>query len=148
MDIEETIRLLQQAKGDPQSLALVTLDLLLASKPEALRRAVEAAAVPHWFDEAIFARLLDDDLRSAAGDWYREIVAMPFCEPFRQRGGHNVHEATRRGLRHRLAAQDPQRFRDLTRRAATTFAGNSVAERIERAFRENSSPPAASLIPR
>lgn len=132
--LQDTVRRLQEAKGDPQSLAMVTLDLVLASKPEGLRRAVEAAAVPHWFDPAILAQLLDDDLAAAAGDWYRQVVATPFCEPFPRRSGHNLHEATRRGLRRRLSVQDPQRFSDLTRRAAGAFAGSTVSERIERVF--------------
>lgn len=113
MDFDEQIRLLQAAQGDPQKLALATLDILLTSYPSALRRAFEAAAIPHWFDERLLADLLDDDLRGDSHRWFEAVVALPAVEPFPARQGYNVHEATRLGLRRRLYAESPERFREL-----------------------------------
>jgi tetratricopeptide (TPR) repeat protein len=136
MDFQDTLQRLQQASNDPQSLALVTCDILLASRPESLRRAVEAAAVPHWFDAEILRHCLDPDLQSAAEQWYRQIVQLPFCERFPLRGGYNLHESTRLALRKRLCAEAPDRLRVFSGRAAEVFAKPSVHARIENAYQE------------
>ena len=136
MDFEKILPLLEQAQGDPQALALVTHDILLSSRPEALRRAVEAAAVPHWFDADILRQLLDPDLQGAAEEWYRQIAKLPFCERFAQRGGHNLHESTRLAIRKRLSDQSPERLQTLSRRAAEVFSGESAHARIENAYHQ------------
>ena len=134
MNLEEMTGPLRTPSDDPPSLAMAGFDAVLATEPKALRRVAEAAAIPHWFDPEILAQLLDDDLRPAAADWHGQILKMPFCKPFPQRNGHNIHESTRLALRTRLAAQDPERFATLTRRAVAAFSGTTTPHRVERMF--------------
>lgn len=133
-DFAEQLERIKAASSDPQALALVTLDILLDTHPPELRRAVEAAAIPHWFDAEIFYSLLDHDLRQNAARWYDAVIALPAIEPFPARSGHNVHEATRLALRRRLALETPEHFRELSGRAAATFRGMSAAVRAECVF--------------
>ena len=81
MTFDEIIARLQEAKGDPEQLALAAVDVTLARRDERLREALEAAAIPHWFDERILAHLLDADPAEAA--ILRErLVALPMVESF------------------------------------------------------------------
>jgi tetratricopeptide (TPR) repeat protein len=142
MDFNEQLRLLQAAQGDPQRQAVATLDILLASQPPELRRAFEAAAIPHWFDERLLAALLDQDLRADSQRWFEAVIAWPAVEPFPARQGYNVHEATRLGLRRRLFAENPERFREIAARAVAAFNGSTVHEEIERAYHLLAAEPA------
>lgn len=134
MSLAEHLSKIREAGTDPQAVALVTLEILLEGREPELRRAVECAAIPHWFDERIFTALLDPDLQPASADWFKAVVALSAVEPFPARSGYNVHEATRLALRKRLATQHPDRFAELSRRAVTAFDGAAAAFRIERVF--------------
>jgi tetratricopeptide (TPR) repeat protein len=134
MDFTEQLRLLEAAQGDPSQLALATLDIVLASQAPELRRVVEAAAVPHWFDEARLAALLDDDLRPDSRRWFQAVIVLPQVEPMPARQGFNIHETTRLALRRQIFAERPERFRALAARAAAAFPGPAVHEQIEHAY--------------
>src|ERR1035437_5015568 len=62
-DIVERLR---QAGGDPEQLLLATVDIALATHEPRLREALECAAIAHWFDDRILARLLDTNAGEAA----------------------------------------------------------------------------------
>jgi tetratricopeptide (TPR) repeat protein len=144
MRLDEQLRRIEAAQADSEELALATLDILLASRPPELSRAFEAAAIPHWFDERLFAALLDQDLRPEAPRWYEAVRGLPAVEPFPARQGYNVHESTRLGLRRRLFAQNPSRFRELSGRAAEAFSGCGVHGEIERAYHALAASPATA----
>ena len=52
---------LAQAATEEQKACLLAL-AVLENQPEAARRAARAAAVPHWFDAAVLAALLNPTL--------------------------------------------------------------------------------------
>src|SRR5438270_9085595 len=104
--------------------------MALANYGPRVREALEAAAIPHWFDDLILARLLDTDADEAAA--LREhLINLTQVEPFPERGGWNVHESTRRALRLEMCRKDPERFRNLSARAADCWPGEQVMSRIE-----------------
>jgi tetratricopeptide (TPR) repeat protein len=127
MDFDETLRLIAAAQGKPDQLALVTVEIVLNAQPpvdrEILRLALDAAVLPHWFDAALLARLLDLDLAPRAGELFTRLCDLPFVERFPARGetARNVHEATRLPWRARLRAEHPERFRELSLRAAAAL---------------------------
>jgi hypothetical protein len=81
MDVNETLRILREAKGDLARISLASVDLLLAEHPESkrekLRVALQVAAVPHWFDEKILGVLLDGPLRLKSNRLLLNCVAYP-----------------------------------------------------------------------
>jgi hypothetical protein len=118
---------LKAAQGEPAMLALATVDLAYPSLTDverfALKQSLEAAAIPHWCDEAILAALLEIPKQESASRFAR-LRGLSVLEPFPARGDNtmNVHEATRRALRNRMAADEEARFRKLSGRAAAHFA--------------------------
>jgi tetratricopeptide (TPR) repeat protein len=133
MNFEEAIRQLQAAQGDPEKLTLTTLGIVLADRAPELGPALEAAAVPHWFDTKILSGLLEQD-EARATDLLEQLNALPMVESFAARRGWNVHEATRLALRSRLMRDDPDRGRRLSSLAALCFAGDEPYRRIEVVF--------------
>jgi hypothetical protein len=89
---------LQEAQGDPQKLALVTLDIVLESSEPWMRDVVEAAAVPHWFTAGILGALVQVD-PDTAGRYLQALTRLPMVETFAARNGWNVHEMSRLALR-------------------------------------------------
>jgi tetratricopeptide (TPR) repeat protein len=136
MDIDAQIAAIQAAAGDPKRLALTLLDLGPAPPGSDLRRALECAAVPRWFDARILTHLLDPDLLAAADadTWLTRLTALGCVEPLPARGGWNVHETTRLALREGLHAADPARIAALARRAMDAFGADDLAARIEHAY--------------
>jgi hypothetical protein len=136
MDIDAQIAAIQAAAGDPKRLALTLLDFGQAPPGSDLRRALECAAVPRWFDARILTHLLDPDLLAAADadTWLTRLTALGCVEPLPARGGWNVHETTRLALREGLHAADPARIAALARRAMDAFASDDMAARIEHAY--------------
>src|SRR5260221_2260706 len=126
MDFDEQLRILRSAQGDPARLALASVDLLLAARPERerenVRAALEAAAVVHWCDETILAALLNIPEAKAVARLVR-LRELTVVEPFPARGPGvvNVHEAIRLALRARLYAEDPDRMRAHSVRAHDHF---------------------------
>jgi hypothetical protein len=122
MDTGRFVTLIKEAQGDRALLAHAQIEFLRAEQAEAERAALhvalEAAAIPHWFDEEILQLMLDEPLKPLAGELTQKLRALPFIEPFRARGelAANVHEATRHALRRRLDTENHERLRDLSRR--------------------------------
>ena len=144
MTFDEVIARLQQAQGDPEQLVLATVDVTLAGRDERLREALEAAAIPHWFDERILAHLLDADPAEAAVLRER-LVALPMVESFAARKGWNVHEATRLALRRKSQSSPHGRFLELSAKAAAYWgqAGDDVVFQIEALYHSLISHPEA-----
>ena len=137
MDLNGQIRVLQAAQGAPAKLALATVDLvyhaLADTERAAIKEALEAAAIPHWCDEAILAALLQIPLGDSAARFAR-LRRLRLVEPFRARGLNavNVHEAARLDLRKAVAADPRDIFEELGRRAVAYFATDlTQAGRIE-----------------
>ena len=126
MDSNEQLELIRDAHGDRALLALATVDLtfpdLPGSERTALRSALEAAAVPHWCDTDILAKLTGDSGSPIPDQWER-LKKVPVVEPFPARGADagNVHESNRLAIRHRLAETEQGRFKELSIRAARVF---------------------------
>jgi hypothetical protein len=130
VDHAELLRILADAQGDPALLALATVDITYPDLPPddraALRTALQAAAIPHWFDQAMLAALLGATADSI-GEVWEQLTALSVVEPFPARGEatFNVHEATRLALRHHLATTELGRFRRLSDTAAAQFAADA-----------------------
>jgi hypothetical protein len=139
MDFDEQLRILQSAKGDPARLALASVDLLLAARPERerenVREALEAAAVVHWCDETILAALLNITVAEAVTRLVR-LRELTFVEPFPARGPGvvNVHEAIRLALRARLHVEDPNRMHAVSARAHAHFANDNASHAVVEAL--------------
>lgn len=136
-DEQRLLHILGAAQGDPGLLALVPLDLVFASEPEAertrLRTALLAAAVPHWFDTAFLATLMDTTVEEA-GTLMEKLGRLTNVEPFpaRGEGACNVHEASRVALRQRLRNTEPDLWQTYAQRAYDHLKGGSEThERIE-----------------
>jgi tetratricopeptide (TPR) repeat protein len=132
MDFAAQLRVLQAAQGDQAKLALVPVDLafhhLTDDERSTLKRTLEAAAIPHWFDPAILATLLE--IPSAEGarrlDQIRRLTVVESF-PARGENAFNVLEAPRLAVRKRLAAEDRGWFQDVSERAANYFASDQSA---------------------
>jgi tetratricopeptide (TPR) repeat protein len=133
--LEERLERLRQARRDPQAMALIALDYLLdiqpAQKRAQLRAAIEAAAIPHWFDAKVLAHLLGIS-ESSGLEICSELRAFPMIEPFPSRNGerYNVHEATRNGLRKNLLKTDSQRLQALSAKTLQVTARGNAAQDI------------------
>jgi hypothetical protein len=134
MNNESLLKALLDAKGDPQKLALATIDAFFSAGGDDMRRAIEAAAMPHWFNSTILEELLDEELKPRVQTLLGEISGLPFCEPFEQRQGFNVNKVSRSAIRNRLFIEHRGRFVALTKHAIDVFNGDSISDRLERAF--------------
>ena len=137
MDFAEQLRVLEAAQGDPAKLSLATVDLaypaLSDAERAALKESLEAAAIPHWCDEAILAALLGITAEESAARLAR-LRRLSVVEPFPARGSNavNVHEAARLALRKAIADDPNGRFRTLSARAVVFFQDDPTpAGRIE-----------------
>jgi len=120
MDILQQIQAAQTQKEREWILMQFSLDGLT---PE-LREAVWAAAIPHWFDKAFLDALLQ---KSVSNQDFETLKDLSYVEKF-ERGlisegyklenGWNVHERTRNLLLEKLWQNQPERYRELNRRAA------------------------------
>src|SRR5271165_1155350 len=137
MDLDETLRILREAKGDPARISLASVDLLLAEHPESerekLRVALQVAAIPHWFDEKILEVLLDRPLAAEVQSLASQLRRLPVVEPFPARGtgAANVHETSRLALRSWMKGESPDRLAALSERAKIYFDGEAPHLRIE-----------------
>jgi tetratricopeptide (TPR) repeat protein len=111
----------------------IVIENLLESLPEDVKSALWALAIPHWFDADILAALCPE-LADHADEIYRQLQTISCVEMFPERG-HNVHELTRNQLLDRLWQDNPERFRELSAKAASYFAdGNKPEMQIERIY--------------
>jgi tetratricopeptide (TPR) repeat protein len=106
---------LQSAKNDEEREWIV-LQFSLSNLEIVVRKAVWAAAVSHWFDEAFLGAILDTPTYSSS-DHFHNLISLSFIEPFPGRG-YDVHERTRILLLKRLWDEDHDQYRLLSQRAA------------------------------
>src|SRR6516162_8078669 len=125
------IQSLEQTQGDPWAQAAVTAEFLLMTRPEsereALRDALDAAAVLRWFDAKLLGGVLQIS-DEKAHHRFEALNTFSFVERYSSGESElrNVHESIRLGWRKNLAGQDPERFRNLSARAASCFAGDNT----------------------
>ena len=124
-NLDHILAQLKAAQGNPQALTLATLNIVLEARGPQLRPLIEAAAIPHWFDRDILTALLPE--QAISEETFTALTALPMIEPFQGKGW-NVHESTRLALRHWLAAEHPERLRELSARAADHFHPQPDAE--------------------
>ena len=124
-NLDHILAQLKAAQGNPQALTLATLNIVLEARGPQLRPLIEAAAIPHWFDRDILTALLPE--QAISEETFTALTALPMIEPFQGKGW-NVHESTRLALRHWLAAEHPERLRQLSARAADHFHPQPDAE--------------------
>jgi len=115
---------LQAATNDEERAWIVT-ELALAALDPAVREAVWAAAIPHWFDADFLAALLARPV-AEVGPIHAQLTGLSFVERFPERG-HDIHERTRALLLNRLWRDDAARFRLYSGRAADHCAGQDQA---------------------
>jgi|JFJP01.1.fsa_nt_gi hypothetical protein len=116
---------LMTAKSDQERSWIVTANWL-ESLQEDLVTALWAMAVPHWFDADILVALCPE-LIDRSEEIYRQLQDLSCVEVFAERG-YNVHELTRNQLLDRLWKDNPERFCDLSSRAAVYFAKGDKPE--------------------
>lgn len=137
---------IQAAAAKPDGMTLLTVDQLTAGRPD-LRRALEAAAVPHWWDDVLLARLLPDDLAAEAAQWAEQLRALSVVESYLARPqASNVHEVTRQALRAQLHREG--RLQQAAARALRAFPlpaeSAATADVLEHLFHHLSAEPAAA----
>ena len=151
---EHWLRRLEQAATDEEKTALIPL-MTLENQPEAARRAARAAAVPHWFDAAVLAALLNPTLSDTsdvsdnlAQDSFAAVYATLQTLPFAQRygeSGHALHDLTRAGLIGYLLREQPDDFRAYSRRAARFFAERDAIECVYHLLASDTAAESAGL---
>ena len=141
---------LAQAATEEQKACLLAL-AVLEKQPEATRRAALAAAVPHWFDAAVLAALLETPTpappltqgrgessselpplsegrgRGGVAEIYATLQTLPFAQRYGE-SGHALHDLTRAGLIGYVLREQPDDFRAYSRRAARFFAAKDAIE--------------------
>jgi len=110
---QDLLERLQAAQSDEER-AWITLQFNLNTQTETVRKAVQAAAVLHWFDRAMLDFVLERTLTETE---FGTLISQPHVEVFPERGW-NVHEKARDMLRDKLWQADRARYRKLSRRAA------------------------------
>jgi tetratricopeptide (TPR) repeat protein len=125
--VTELLQRLAESQGDIHAQSALAAEFALAARPEeerqALRAALDAAAVLRWFDDSLLAQVCKVS-REQALRGFESLKGLPFVERYRRREQdlRNIHESTRLGLRKQLALTMPERFRELSSRAAACFA--------------------------
>ncbi len=104
---------LAQATTDAERESII-LDITLSTLPDPVRTALNAAAIPHWFDYPFLEAMLGEE---AAEEGYEDLFDLTFVEDFPGRG-YAIHEATRHSLLDKLWQADPHQFRTLSQKAA------------------------------
>ena len=103
-----------QACATQEERDWLALRFTLEQLPEPLRAAVQAAAVPRFFDCAFLNALLDQPLDEAQ---FAELTGLSYIEPYPGEGRFNVHERSRKLLQEKLWQEDEALYREISRRA-------------------------------
>ncbi len=134
MNLQERLAQIEAAAAQPGGLALRSVARLTDGQPDLLR-ALEAAAVPHWWDESTLAFVLDQDLALDASGWATQLRELPVTEPFLAvPGAFNIHEVTRLALRDKLHAEG--RLPDLSARALRAVSQSSETVTSDRTIEQ------------
>ncbi|MEN9575198.1 MAG: hypothetical protein RL514_3053 [Verrucomicrobiota bacterium] len=145
MTLAERIAEIEAAAQTPGGLTLRSVARMTEGQPD-LARALDAAAVPHWWDAARLAQVLDTDLAPQAEDWAKRLRELSVVEPFLSRpGASNVHEVTRQALRARLHEEGklPELSARVLRALGPVAADAPPAELIERLHHQLLAEPEA-----
>jgi tetratricopeptide (TPR) repeat protein len=130
--LDDFLQIVKRTGGDAAQLALATIDIAYETLPapdrDSLKRALEAAAIPHWVDDALLAAVLDVSAEESAVLLAR-LRSLAVVEPFPARGygAVDVHENSRNAIRQALWRDQPERFIVLSSRARAAVAGNRAA---------------------
>uniref|UniRef100_UPI0040576644 hypothetical protein n=1 Tax=Candidatus Electronema sp. TaxID=2698783 RepID=UPI0040576644 len=103
-----------QACGTQDERERLLMRFSISQLPEPLRAAVQAAAVPRFFDRAFLNALLDQPLNEAQ---FAELTGLSYIEPYPGEGRFNVHERSRKLLQEKLWQEDDALYREISRRA-------------------------------
>ena len=77
-DFENLLVALQEA-SDENHKALLTLEFSLSLQPQEVQEAIEAAAIPNWFDRAMLSSILSTDLNNKI---FSQITSLPYVETY------------------------------------------------------------------
>jgi tetratricopeptide (TPR) repeat protein len=125
--MSEFLRQLQSvAPGEDREW--LVLQLSLEALSPALRDAIRAGAIPHWFDHEFLGVLLGRPVEEARGV-FEDLSALSFVEQIIGRG-QSLHASTRALLLKRLWQDDQGRFRDLSGRAAAYCATQDQSQLV------------------
>jgi putative phosphotransacetylase len=133
MNFTTMLSMLEAAQGDREKLVLAALEIVLAGRDPKVRPALEAAAIPHWFDASTLSALLESPAQSAAATLVT-LRMLPMVEPLENQREWTVQLDARQALRATLAHEQPERFRSLSERAAQSLTGDEPRTQIERLF--------------
>lgn len=98
----ELLQRLTSATSDAER-QLIVLEFSLSALPEAVREAVQTAAIPHWFDALFLEALLDEETHADFTEQggFRTLTTLSFVELVSGRG-YKIHEQTRKLLLNKL----------------------------------------------
>ena len=135
--LQDFLKNLEGVKGDIHAQSALAAEFALSVRPkqdqEPLRIALDAAAVLHWFDARLLAKVLELAYKDARLR-FDDLKEFAFVEHYRSELDLrcNLHESTRLGWRIKLARERPERFRDLSHHASSCFADDPTPRgRIE-----------------
>ncbi len=135
------------ANGDPELLQLALVDILVGQGAAHLRHAIEASAIPHWFDESILTQILDDSLKLESRSLFQHVITLPICETHPVTGAFCLKKLPRLAVRNRLWKNLPERLQSLSIRACDAFSSETELNRIEKVYHALCSKPEdAALI--
>lgn len=103
-----------QACATQEERDWLALRFSISQLPEPLRAAVQAAAVPRFFDRAFLNALLEQPSDEAQ---FAELTGLSYIEPYPGEGRFNVHERSRKLLQEKLWQENEALYREISRRA-------------------------------
>ena len=113
----------------------VVTEQLLSQMSRAVREAMLAVAVPHWFNEGVLRALLPER-DDKVGSVYEKLLGFSFVEPHGKQG-YRLHELTRKATIGYLSREKPEWYEELSRRAKQYFEKvPRDNERIEAVYHE------------
>lgn len=125
---------------DPVKLCFAHIDIVYSQastqERDALKEALIAASIPHWFNSEIIAHLLETSIDKASF-FISQLSYLPIIEPFPARGEDslNIHEKSRLLIRKYLLTKTPSKFTSLSHSAALFFSEqNSAHYKIEQIY--------------
>ncbi|MEQ1829077.1 MAG: hypothetical protein ABL921_24150 [Pirellula sp.] len=142
------MKTLTLANGDPDLMQLALVDFLVGQGPAHLRHAIEASAIPHWFDASILTEILDDALKQDSRSLFEHVINLPICETYPVTGTFCLKKLPRLAVRDHLWKNCPDRLQSLSFRAGDAFSLETEPNRIERVYHALCSKPevAASIL--
>lgn len=124
---DDILEQLERSTSNEQKTWIIT-DAILKSLPSSLAEAVIAASVPHWFNLAILASLLQ--VRASEVErFYFGLQMLPFTETFGDLG-YALHNLTRSGILYHLTTARMDLFHLYSQRAYEHFCQFDDAQNI------------------